>query len=105
MKSSNLVIKSALASVIAMGMLGLGVSAYAGDMTGNPAAVAKAKKMMAEGMQPCFGVNAAYKNDCASPGHSCAGQDSKARDPNAFVLMPAGLCQKIAGGEVKSMKM
>ncbi|MDE1888183.1 MAG: DUF2282 domain-containing protein [Gammaproteobacteria bacterium] len=105
MKSSNLITKSALAGALAMGMLGLGASAYAGGMMGaNPAAVAKAKKMMAEGMQPCFGVNAAYKNDCASPGHSCAGQDSKARDPMAFVLTPAGLCQKIAGGEVKSMK-
>lgn len=51
----------------------------------------------------CYGVNAAYKNDCKSPGHSCAGQDSHARDPNAFVAMPAGLCQKIAGGTVKTM--
>lgn len=106
MKSSNLILKSALAGALALGVVGLAQSAYAGGMMGaNPAAVAKAKKMMAEGMQPCFGVNAAYKNDCASPGHSCAGQDAKARDPNAFVLMPAGLCQKIAGGEVKSMKM
>ncbi|MGH8148032.1 MAG: BufA1 family periplasmic bufferin-type metallophore [Rhodanobacteraceae bacterium] len=48
----------------------------------------------------CYGVNAAYKNDCKSPGHSCAGQDSKARDPQAFVAMPAGLCTKIAGGNL-----
>lgn len=48
----------------------------------------------------CYGVNAAFKNDCKSPGHSCAGQDSKARDPNAFVAMPAGLCTKIAGGNL-----
>ncbi|MGH8191859.1 MAG: BufA1 family periplasmic bufferin-type metallophore [Rhodanobacteraceae bacterium] len=48
----------------------------------------------------CYGVNAAYKNDCKSPGHSCAGQDSHARDPNAFVAMPAGLCTKIAGGSL-----
>ncbi|HVA55874.1 MAG TPA: DUF2282 domain-containing protein [Gammaproteobacteria bacterium] len=103
MKSSNLMLKSALAGALALGVVGLAQSAYAGDMSTNP--VAKAKKMMAEGMQPCFGVNAAYKNDCQSPGHSCAGQDAKARDPNAFVLVPAGLCQKIAGGVVKSMKM
>lgn len=103
MKESNVLIKSALAGVIAMGVLGLSASAYAGGMMGNP--VAKTKKLMMEGMQPCFGVNAAYKNDCQSPGHSCAGQDSKARDPNAFVLTPAGLCQKIADGQVKPMKM
>ena len=49
----------------------------------------------------CYGVNAAYKNDCQSPGHSCAGQDSKASDPQAFVAMPAGLCTKIAGGSLQ----
>lgn len=48
----------------------------------------------------CYGVNAAYKNDCMSPGHSCAGQDSHARDPNAFVAMPAGICKSIAGGSL-----
>ncbi|MDE2236066.1 MAG: DUF2282 domain-containing protein [Gammaproteobacteria bacterium] len=100
MKSSNLILKSALAGALAIGMVGLTQTATAGNM-GNP--VAKSKKMMAEGYQPCFGINAAYKNDCQSPGHSCAGQDSKARDPNAFVLLPAGLCAKIAGGETKSM--
>lgn len=106
MKQSNLALKSALAGVIAMGIMGLGASAFAGGMMGgNPAALAKTKHEMMEGMKPCFGVNAAYKNDCATPGHSCAGQDAKARDPNAFVLVPAGLCEKIAGGEVKSMKM
>ncbi|MEO7148729.1 MAG: DUF2282 domain-containing protein [Rhodanobacteraceae bacterium] len=52
--------------------------------------------------QPCYGINAAYKNDCQSPGHSCAGLDSKARDPNAFVAVPAGLCTKIDGGSLKS---
>lgn len=51
---------------------------------------------------PCYGINAAYKNDCQSPGHSCAGQDSKARDPGAFVAMPAGVCTKIDGGSLKA---
>lgn len=101
MKNSNLILKSALAGVLALGVVGLAQSAYAGGMMGNPAA--KTKKMIAEGMQPCFGVNAAYKNDCQSPGHSCAGQDAKARDPGAFVLVPAGLCAKIDGGHIKAM--
>ena len=95
MKSSNLMLKSAIAGVLAMGVVGLAQSAYAGGMMANPAA--KTKQMISEGMQPCFGVNAAYKNDCQSPGHSCAGQDAKARDANAFVLTPAGLCAKIGG--------
>jgi len=55
----------------------------------------------APAMEKCYGINAAYKNDCKSPGHSCAGQDSKARDTKAFVAVPAGLCAKIDGGSTK----
>ncbi|MGB9429316.1 MAG: DUF2282 domain-containing protein [Gammaproteobacteria bacterium] len=99
MKESNLLIKSALAGVIAAGVMGLSASAFAGGMS-NPKE--HTMKMMSEGYQQCFGVNVAYKNDCQSPGHSCAGQDSKARDPGAFVLVPAGLCSKIDGGQAKA---
>ncbi len=58
----------------------------------------------APAMVKCYGINAAHKNDCMSPGHSCAGQDAKARDPGAFVMVPAGLCAKIAGGSTKPHK-
>lgn len=54
--------------------------------------------MMKNNLSKCFGINAAFKNDCQTPGHSCAGQDSKARDPQAFIAVPAGLCSKIDGG-------
>lgn len=59
-----------------------------------------AKYMQANKYVKCYGVNAAYKNDCKSPGHACAGQDSHARDPNAFVAMPAGLCTVVAHGSL-----
>ncbi|TAL72253.1 MAG: DUF2282 domain-containing protein [Burkholderiaceae bacterium] len=61
------------------------------------------KMVKVDHMQMCYGVNAAYKNDCKAAGHSCAGQSSMARDPGSFVLVPAGLCGKIDGGVVKSM--
>lgn len=51
----------------------------------------------------CYGVNAAGRNDCASGAHSCAGQ-ARARDPNSFVLLPAGDCRKIAGGSLRPGK-
>jgi uncharacterized membrane protein len=102
MKESNLLIKSALAGVIAAGVMGLSASAFASGMMTPAQAKAHSMKLMSEGMQPCYGINAAYKNDCQSPGHSCAGQDSKARDPGAFVLVPAGLCSKIDGGQTKA---
>jgi uncharacterized membrane protein len=92
MKSSNLILKSALAGAIALGVVGLSQNASAD------------KGKMAS-TEKCYGVNAANKNDCQSPGHSCAGQDAKARDPNAFVLMPAGLCAKIGGSTSPASKM
>jgi uncharacterized membrane protein len=55
-------------------------------------------------MQKCYGINAVGKNDCAAGAHSCAGQATKARDPNSFVLLPAGDCAKIAGGSSKPSK-
>ena len=55
-------------------------------------------------MQKCYGINAVGKNDCAAGAHSCAGQATKARDPNSFVLLPAGDCGKIAGGSPKPSK-
>lgn len=50
----------------------------------------------------CYGINAVAKNDCAAGAHSCAGQATSARDPKSFVLLPAGDCEKIAGGALKA---
>jgi uncharacterized membrane protein len=50
----------------------------------------------------CYGINAVAKNDCAAGAHSCAGQATAARDTKSFVLLPAGDCEKIAGGALKA---
>ena len=88
MNSQNL-LKTALIGALTLGVASIATAAPppAGAMKGG-----------AMGMTKCYGINAAHKNDCKSVGHSCAGQDSKARDPNAFVAVPAGLCEKIDGG-------
>ena len=91
MDKQSLVIKSAVAGLFAAGALVAAQGASAGSMKG------QSDQMMQKTVK-CYGVNAAHKNDCKSPGHNCAGMDKKARDPNAFVEMPAGLCQKIDGG-------
>jgi len=53
-------------------------------------------------MEKCYGVNARGQNDCAAGAHSCAGQSTKDRDAEAFVLLPKGVCAKIAGGIAKA---
>ncbi|MGH8162804.1 MAG: BufA1 family periplasmic bufferin-type metallophore [Rhodanobacteraceae bacterium] len=89
---SQTMIKSALLSLLAAGTFGAAATAVAGQMGHD--------KMAQGGTAKCYGVNAANKNDCQTPGHSCTGLDSKARDPNAYVEMPSGLCTKIAGGSL-----
>jgi uncharacterized membrane protein len=56
-------------------------------------------KAAANHLEKCYGINAVAKNDCAEGAHSCAGQATQARDPKSFVLVPAGVCGKIAGGK------
>ncbi len=48
--------------------------------------------------EKCYGVVKAGKNDCASNGNSCAGQGKKDKDPNDWVYLPKGVCDKLAGG-------
>ncbi|MFO1406661.1 MAG: DUF2282 domain-containing protein [Steroidobacteraceae bacterium] len=45
----------------------------------------------------CYGIAKAGKNDCASNGHSCAGQAKKDNDPNEWKHVPAGQCEKMGG--------
>lgn len=59
-------------------------------------------RAMEHKLEKCYGINAVAKNDCAEGAHSCAGQASRARDPQSFVLVPAGDCNKIDGGKPKT---
>lgn len=58
-------------------------------------------------MEKCFGIAKEGKNDCSSnkSAHSCAGQASKNNDPQDFVAVPKGTCDKIAGGMAEGGSM
>ena len=52
--------------------------------------------------QKCYGIAKAGQNDCASTGNNSCGGTSKANgDPNAWIYVPAGYCERIVGGSVK----
>lgn len=55
-----------------------------------------------DGMEKCYGVVKAGKNDCASKAnkHGCAGQAKTDADPNEWVKMPQGLCEKLTNGSL-----
>lgn len=54
--------------------------------------------------EKCYGVVKAGHNDCgdAAGKHSCMGHATVDGDPNEWVAMPAGLCEKLVGGSVKA---
>ena len=53
--------------------------------------------------EKCYGVAQAGKNDCATATHSCAGTATMAADPASWISVPAGTCDKIAGGHMAPM--
>jgi len=86
MNHSKLIVHSAIASLLAVGLA-----------AGN-ALAAK------EGMEKCAGVVKAGKNDCGTSQSSCAGTAKKDGDKEAWVYVPKGTCEKIVGGSVVAAK-
>jgi uncharacterized membrane protein len=54
--------------------------------------------------EKCYGVAKAGKNDCKTDTNSCAGQAKGDHNPMAFIALPAGTCEKLAGGSLTPMK-
>ncbi|MBA2656526.1 MAG: DUF2282 domain-containing protein [Tatlockia sp.] len=50
--------------------------------------------------EKCYGVVKAGLNDCATAKASCAGSATKDNQPDAYLLMPKGLCEKLVGGKL-----
>jgi len=49
-----------------------------------------------EGMEKCYGISLAGKNDCAAgPGTTCAGTSTIDYQTNAWKLVPQGTCTSI----------
>ena len=82
MNSTHNLLTAAIGSLLVMGLAG--GNAMAADMN----------------TEKCFGIAKAGKNDCASnkSAHSCAGQATRDNDPQDFVVVPKGTCDKIAKG-------
>ena len=76
---------AAAASILAIALLSNTSAAHAGK----------------EGYEKCQGVAKAGMNDCGANGHACAGKAAVDGDPNEWVYVPEGTCDKIVGGSVK----
>ena len=86
--NSRLIASSALASVLALGLVG---AAQAAD--------AKEK-------EKCYGIAKAGSNDCAnlSGSHSCAGQSKNAMAPDEWNYVVKGSCAQIGGKTIDEAK-
>ncbi|MET0382318.1 MAG: DUF2282 domain-containing protein [Burkholderiaceae bacterium] len=86
--NKQLFIRSALASVLAIGAISAAQAA--------PAAADPSK-------DKCFGVAKAGANDCASAtgSHSCAGTATKDHDAGDWKYVEKGTCEKM-GGHMKA---
>jgi uncharacterized membrane protein len=83
MNQSNILIQSAVASLLALGVATVSQSALAAD----------------DAKDKCYGVAKAGQNDCGGKysKHSCAGMAKTDNDPNDFKMVPAGSCEKMGG--------
>ncbi len=85
MNNTKILSKSAIASMVAMGVMATSTDALAGK----------------PGFEKCQGIAKAGMNDCGTSKHSCAGQAAKDGDPEEWVYVPKGTCAKIVNGKVK----
>ncbi|OLQ81057.1 hypothetical protein BIT28_05660 [Photobacterium proteolyticum] len=81
MKKTNVALATAVS-----GLLALAGTA----MTASTAVAAEAK-------EKCYGVAKAGKNDCATKTSSCAGTSKVDGQKDAFIMVPKGLCSRLAG--------
>lgn len=104
---SKKVVIAALGAVVAMGM---GAQAMAADTTGTTAATAKSTSAMnmtphmMKGMEKCYGIAKAGKNDCGSAIEACAGQSKTDGAKGSWLAVPKGTCDKIVGGSTEEPK-
>jgi uncharacterized membrane protein len=51
--------------------------------------------------EKCYGIAKAGKNDCQTSTHSCAGTATADNQPDSWIYVPKGTCDKIAGGSLE----
>jgi uncharacterized membrane protein len=86
MSNKDKLIKSTVAAFLALSTTNIAFSA-------SPAATDTST-------EKCYGIAKAGSNDCATATSSCAGSATKDNQSDAFLLLPKGLCDRIAGGRL-----
>ena len=85
MQNTRYVITAAIAALTSSGIFASNTAQAAG-------AVVCAEQ------ERCYGIARAGKNDCATSSSGCSGSAKQDNQKDAWVYVPKGMCQKVAGG-------
>jgi uncharacterized membrane protein len=75
-----------------------GVLAFSGMVVAGSALAAN------DGKEQCAGIAKAGQNDCATSTNACHGHATADQTAEAWIYLPKGTCDRIAGGRVVSIK-
>ena len=50
--------------------------------------------------EKCYGIVKAGQNHCGANNHSCAGKAVRDSDPNEWLFVPKGTCEKLVGASL-----
>lgn len=84
MTISKTFLRSALSSALLLSAATVATTAFASD----------------ESKEQCAGVIKAGKNDCATTMNACHGHVEADASPMAWIYLPKGTCEKIAGAHL-----
>lgn len=87
MKNINTFVQSAVTAAIALGALNAAAPTFAADKAD---------------VEKCYGVAKAGKNDCKTLSNACAGHSVTDAQADAFIALPKGACERIAGGRLEA---
>ncbi len=90
MNPSDRGLTAAIAGILSLGVLGA-ATAHAAE----PLVFCKEQ-------EKCYGVSKAGKNDCSTAASVCAGTAKQDYQRDAWVYVPKGTCEKLAGGSLAS---
>lgn len=89
MNTTNQIIRTAFAGLITVGLATTAGQAFAAKNDN----------------EKCAGIVKASKNDCGTSKSACAGNVKADRDPEGWIYLPKGTCERIAGGTVIASAM
>ncbi len=85
MNAQDRILRAAFASLVALGVAATAQSAFAAK----------------DDNEKCAGIVKAGKNDCGTSRNACAGQVKTDNDPEAWIYVPKGVCERISGGRIQ----